>query len=108
VQQKANAVNEDIMAWIDEYNKNTKQPENLGEMLLAMLAEARGGDDLDLETREAQKTAAHHAAEEAFWSELDKFFPGISRAGIAGELAVQWNDMIRIVIDTALERRDAK
>lgn len=77
-------------------------------VLLDTLAETRGGDNMDLETRKAQKVAAHHAAEEAFWDELDKFFPGVSRAGITGELAVQWNDMIRLVIDTALERRNAK
>ena len=100
-------MNEDIMAWIDEYNKNVRQPQNLGDMLLAMLEERKGGE-MDLETREAQITAAHHAAEEAFWDELDKFFPGASRAGITGDLAVQWNEMIRLVINTALERRDAK
>lgn len=105
MQQKANAVNEDIMAWIDEYNKNTKQPENLGDMLLAMLAETKGGE-MDLEKKEAQIKAAHHAAEDAYWETLDEFFPGIARAGIAGDLAVQWNDTIDRVIRAALERRE--
>jgi hypothetical protein len=100
-------MNENIMAWIDEYN--SRPSPSLADELIKMLKIERGGDEeMDLETKEAQITAAHHAAEEAFWDELDRFFPGVSRAGVTGELAVRWNDMIRLVITTALERRGAK
>jgi hypothetical protein len=100
-------MNEDIMAWIDEYNSRP-QPSTMVDDLLALLGTTREEvrEDMNAEDREATIRAAHHAAEEAFWETLDGFFPGVSRAGVTGDVAVHWNDAIDRTIREALRRRD--